>query len=134
MLLRTPRLPRTDTRFPFTTLFRSLRCAALAFAEARFTGADVVVATLVSPLGNRQGGLHVTRAARVDSLLLQTGALGRVESLAPVAWAASAAGDEVDFADEAPISLVTISKSTNAPSLIIHIGISTSWVRWGHVL
>src|SRR3546814_2363060 len=41
-----------------------LLCAALAIAEARLTGADVVVATLVSPLGNRQGGLHVTRAAR----------------------------------------------------------------------
>src|SRR3546814_967541 len=39
-----------------------LLCAALAIAEARLTGADVVVATLVSPLGNRQGGLHVARA------------------------------------------------------------------------
>src|SRR3546814_2225112 len=77
------------------------------------------LATLVSPLGNRQGGLHVTRAARVESLLLQTGALGRVESLAPVAWAASAAGAEVDFADEAPSSLWTISTSANAPSLAI---------------
>src|SRR3546814_5194668 len=51
-----------------------LLCAALAIAEARLTGAAVVVATLVRPLGNRQGGLHDTRAARVDSLLLQTGA------------------------------------------------------------
>src|SRR3546814_82506 len=96
-----------------------LLCAALAIAEARLTGADVVVATLVSPPGNRQGGLHVTLAARVESLLLQTGALGRVESLAPVAWAASAAGAEVDFADEAPSSLWTISTSANAPSLAI---------------
>src|SRR3546814_5092806 len=55
----------------------------------------------------------------LESLLLQAGALGRVESLAPVAWAASAAGAEVDFADEAPNSLWTISTSANAPSLAI---------------
>src|SRR3546814_215112 len=96
-----------------------LLCAALAIAEARLTGADVVVATLAGSRDNRQGSLDVARAARIESLLLQAGALGRVESLAPVAWAASAAGAEVDLADEAPNSLWTISTSADAPSLAI---------------
>src|SRR3546814_2391243 len=44
-----------------------LLCAALAIAEARLTGADVVVATLVSPLGNRQGGLQDRKGTRLNS-------------------------------------------------------------------
>src|SRR3546814_12410718 len=56
-----------------------LLCAALAIAEARLTRAYVLVATLVSPLRNRQRGLHVARAARVESLVRQDGSLGRVD-------------------------------------------------------
>src|SRR3546814_11564370 len=58
-----------------------LLCAALAIAEARLTGAGEVVATLAGSCGDHQGSLDVSRAVRVESLLLQAGALGRVEKV-----------------------------------------------------
>src|SRR3546814_16339010 len=83
-------------------------------SDLRLTGAGEVVATLAGSCGDHQGSLDVSRAVRVESLLLQAGALERVESLAPVIWAALAAGAEVGSA-EVPSSLLTVSGSVDAP-------------------
>src|SRR3546814_20657931 len=87
-------------------------------SDLRLTGAGEVVATLAGSCGDHQGSLDVSRAVRVESLLLQAGALERVESLAPVILAALAAGAAVGSA-EVPSSLWPGPGSVVAPSLAI---------------
>src|SRR3546814_2053001 len=63
MIRRPPRSTRTDTPFPYTTLFRSRRllilsafCAAAALGSA-FVGFRIMSATVVNPLERMAGAL-----------------------------------------------------------------------------
>src|SRR3546814_12030324 len=53
MIRRPPRSTRTDTLFPYTTLFRSARCDAAAAQRSRGAEADSQRARPPSPAGHR---------------------------------------------------------------------------------
>src|SRR3546814_4458301 len=68
MILRPPRSTRTDTLFPYTTLFRSNRQVARTIADLHFAPTEAAAAALrredVTP-----GSIHVTGNTVIDALL-----------------------------------------------------------------
>src|SRR3546814_7703541 len=56
MIRRPPRSTRTDTRFPYTTLFRSVR---IAYAEPRRLGVDRFLALLAARARGERAALVV---------------------------------------------------------------------------
>src|SRR3546814_4387896 len=84
MIRRPPRSTRTDTLFPYTTLFRSLhRCAGVhEFALA----VDVAPAFLARPLEPDQGSV-ADEGERVGSRLRSEGHTSELQSLMRISYA-----------------------------------------------
>src|SRR3546814_14473246 len=104
MIRRPPRSTRTDTLFPYTTLFRSLASATPVHASPE---REAVLAALNGVLGNHLDAsgnpLAITMGLRCDGVPLQAGAVADARSKVAVLvhglcmndrqWARSAAAD-----------------------------------------
>src|SRR3546814_3164325 len=72
MIRRPPRSTRTDTLFPYTTLFRSVAVGADQRARAGVAGAAQIDA--VDPASRRRGGADIAdRPLDIDHLSLDAG-------------------------------------------------------------
>src|SRR3546814_15441969 len=71
MIRRPPRSTRTDTLFPYTTLFRSARCAAAGFLAIRGIGARDAGGPIVAVADDRGAARPDREMARAAARALQ---------------------------------------------------------------
>src|SRR3546814_13252288 len=97
MIRRPPRSTRTDTLFPYTTLFRSDAGISAAAADARHRGVDLCIAGVAVRAQQRGGGHDHARLAET-ALRHLLGDPRLLHRMAAVDRQALARGDEAAFA------------------------------------
>src|SRR3546814_9947377 len=97
MIRRPPRSTRTDTLFPYTTLFRSDAGISAAAADARHRGVDLCIAGVAVRAQQRGGGHDHARLAET-ALRHLLGDPRLLHRMAAVARQALDRGDEAAFA------------------------------------
>src|SRR3546814_5326434 len=97
MIRRPPRSTRTDTLFPYTTLFRSDAGISAAAADARHRGVDLCIAGVAVRAQQRGGGHDHARLAET-ALRHLPGDPRQLHRMAAVARQALDRGAEAAFA------------------------------------
>src|SRR3546814_17211606 len=95
MIRRPPRSTRTDTLFPYTTLFRSTNVARQLVAfEHRYIAEDVEAADIGRGDDDRSAGMHIIVAARRHAVL-RKGRRGKEEGKSKTGGTKSTHGGSV---------------------------------------
>src|SRR3546814_8080575 len=101
MIRRPPRSTRTDTLFPYTTLFRSTNVARQLVAfEHRYIAEDVEAADIGRGDDDRSAGMHIIVIARRRAVLCKGGGGRKRAKVKPAEQSKRMGGESCNYGDQ----------------------------------
>src|SRR3546814_15888927 len=122
MIRRPPRSTRTDTLFPYTTLFRSMGGSQITFAG--LAGMGDLIATCISPQSrNRYVGEQLGRGRKIDEIISEMNMMAEgVKTSAVVLELAEQYGVDMHIASSVHSGVPEARPATEAYPGLLHRG------------